>query len=73
MGCYGRQTSQSAVSAKFGSALDHRSRIVGGFDIDSDTVGAFIEEDQALLDEMAVLNAGRLASRDVRSELAVTR
>ena len=34
-------------------------RIVGEFDIDSDTIGAFIQEDEALLDEMAALNSGR--------------
>jgi L-methionine (R)-S-oxide reductase len=34
-------------------------RIVGEFDIDSDTVGAFIQEDEALLDEMAALISGR--------------
>ena len=33
-------------------------RIVGEFDIDSDTVGAFIQEDEALLDEMAALISG---------------
>jgi putative methionine-R-sulfoxide reductase with GAF domain len=48
-------------------------RIVGEFDIGSDTVGALIQEDEALLDEMAVLTSGRLASRVVRSELAATR
>ncbi len=49
-------------------------RIVGEFDIDSDTVGVFIQEDEALLDEMAALNSGRrVASRVVRSELAATR
>jgi putative methionine-R-sulfoxide reductase with GAF domain len=34
-------------------------RIVGEFDIGSDTVGALIQEDEALLDEMAVLTSGR--------------
>ena len=34
-------------------------RIVGEFDIDSDTFGAFIQEDEALLDEMAALISGR--------------
>ena len=34
-------------------------RIVGGFDIDSDTIGAFIQEDEALLDELAALISGR--------------
>jgi L-methionine (R)-S-oxide reductase len=34
-------------------------KIVGEFDIDSDTVGAFIQEDDALLDEMAALISGR--------------
>ena len=44
--------------------------IVGEFEIDSDTVGAFIQEEEALLDEMAALISGR---RVVRSELAATR
>jgi L-methionine (R)-S-oxide reductase len=44
-------------------------RIVGEFDIDSDTVGALIQEDEALLDEMTALISGRV----VRSELAATR
>ena len=34
-------------------------RIVGEFDIDSDTVGAFIQEEEALLDEMAALASDR--------------
>jgi L-methionine (R)-S-oxide reductase len=37
-------------------------KIVGEFDIDSDTVGAFTEEDEALLEEMATLISGRVAS-----------
>jgi L-methionine (R)-S-oxide reductase len=37
-------------------------RIVGEFDIDSDTVGAFSQEDEALLDEMGLLISGRVAS-----------
>ena len=44
-------------------------RIVDEFDIDSDTVGALIQEDEALLDAMAALISGRV----VRSELAATR
>ncbi len=37
-------------------------RIVGQFDIDSDTVGAFTAEDERLLDELAELVAPRVAS-----------
>ncbi len=37
-------------------------RIVGQFDIDSDTVGAFSLEDERLLDELAGLVAPRVAS-----------
>ena len=37
-------------------------RIVGQFDIDSDTVGAFTAEDERLLDELADLIAPRVAS-----------
>ncbi len=37
-------------------------KIVGEFDIDSDTVGAFTQEDEALLDEMGGLISGRVAS-----------
>ena len=37
-------------------------RIVGQFDIDSDTVGAFTAEDERLLDELADLVAPRVAS-----------
>ena len=37
-------------------------KIVGEFDIDSDTVGAFTQEDEALLDEMGALISGRVAS-----------
>src|SRR5215213_5872774 len=39
-----------------------QGKIVGEFDIDSDTVGAFTQEDEALLDEMGALISGRLAS-----------
>ena len=53
--------------------IRNQGKIVGEFDIDSDTVGAFIQEDEALLDKMAALISGRLASRVVRSELAATR
>jgi len=37
-------------------------RVVGEFDIDSDTVGAFSQEDEALLEEMGALISGRVAS-----------
>ena len=37
-------------------------KIVGEFDIDSDTVGAFTQEDEALLEEMGLLISGRVAS-----------
>ncbi len=37
-------------------------RIVGEFDIDSDTVGAFTQEDEALLEEMGSLISDRVAS-----------
>jgi putative methionine-R-sulfoxide reductase with GAF domain len=37
-------------------------KIVGEFDIDSDTVGAFTQEDEALLDEMGPLISGRVTS-----------
>ena len=37
-------------------------RIVGEFDIDSDTVGAFSQEDEALLEEMGLLISVRVAS-----------
>ena len=37
-------------------------KIVGEFDIDSDTVGAFTHEDETLLEEMAALISGRVAS-----------
>ena len=36
--------------------------IVGEFDIDSDTVGAFTQEDEAVLEEMGALISGRVAS-----------
>jgi putative methionine-R-sulfoxide reductase with GAF domain len=36
--------------------------IVGEFDIDSDTIGAFTREDEALLEEMGLLISGRVAS-----------
>jgi L-methionine (R)-S-oxide reductase len=39
-----------------------QGKIVGEFDIDSDTVGAFTHEDEALLDEMGALISGRIAS-----------
>jgi L-methionine (R)-S-oxide reductase len=37
-------------------------KIVGEFDIDSDTVGAFTEEDEALLEETGALISPRVAS-----------
>lgn len=37
-------------------------RIVGEFDIDSDTVGAFTQVDEAMLEEMGTLISGRVAS-----------
>jgi len=39
-----------------------QGRIVGEFDIDSDTVTAFTHKDEALLDEMGLLISGRVAS-----------
>jgi L-methionine (R)-S-oxide reductase len=42
--------------------IRHEGRIVGQFDIDSDTVGAFTPEDEALLEELAVVVAPRVAS-----------
>jgi L-methionine (R)-S-oxide reductase len=38
------------------------NKIVGEFDIDSDTVGAFSQQDEALLDDMGALISGRVAS-----------
>jgi L-methionine (R)-S-oxide reductase len=40
----------------------HEGRLVGQFDIDSDTVGAFTPEDEALLEELAGVVAPRVAS-----------
>lgn len=37
-------------------------KIVGEFDIDSDAVGAFTQEDEALLEETGALISGRVAS-----------
>jgi len=39
-----------------------QGRIVGEFDIDSDAVGAFSQEDEALLEEMGAMISGRVAS-----------
>src|SRR5687767_5529705 len=39
-----------------------QGKIVGEFDIDSDTVGAFTQEDEALLEEMGALISGRVDS-----------
>ena len=37
-------------------------KVVGEFDIDSDTVGAFTQVDEAMLEETAALISGRVAS-----------
>jgi L-methionine (R)-S-oxide reductase len=42
--------------------IRHEGRVVGQFDIDSDTVGAFTSEDEALLEELAGVVAPRVAS-----------
>jgi len=42
--------------------IRHEGQIVGQFDIDSDTVGAFASEDEALLEELAGVVAPRVAS-----------
>ncbi len=42
--------------------IRHEESIVGQFDIDSDTVGAFTAEDEALLEELAEVVAPRVAS-----------
>jgi L-methionine (R)-S-oxide reductase len=42
--------------------IRHEGEIVGQFDIDSDTVGAFTQEDEALLEELAGVVAPRVAS-----------
>ncbi len=42
--------------------IRYEGRIVGQFDIDSDTVGAFSVEDERLLDELAGLVAPRVAN-----------
>jgi putative methionine-R-sulfoxide reductase with GAF domain len=42
--------------------IRHEGEIVGQFDIDSDTVGAFTPEDEALLEELAEVIAPRVAS-----------
>jgi GAF domain-containing protein len=42
--------------------IRHEGEIVGQFDIDSDTVGAFTGEDEALLEEIAEVVAPRVAS-----------
>src|SRR5829696_5038316 len=42
--------------------IREEGKIVGEFDIDSDTVGAFTKEDDALLGEMGALISGRVAS-----------
>ena len=42
--------------------IRHEGEIVGQFDIDSDKVGAFTSEDEALLEELAGVVAPRVAS-----------
>jgi len=42
--------------------IRNQGKIVGEFDIDSDTVGAFTQKDEALLEEMGLLISGRVAS-----------
>jgi putative methionine-R-sulfoxide reductase with GAF domain len=42
--------------------IRHEGQIVGEFDIDSDTVGAFSSEDEALLEELGEVIAPRVAS-----------
>lgn len=42
--------------------IRHQGEIVGQFDIDSDAVGAFTEEDEALLEEIGAVVAPRVAS-----------
>ena len=42
--------------------IRHEGEIVGQFDIDSDTVGAFTSEDEALLEDLAGVIAPRVAS-----------
>ncbi len=42
--------------------IHHEEEIVGQFDIDSDTVGAFTKEDENLLEEISTLIAPRVAS-----------
>lgn len=42
--------------------IRHQGEIVGQFDIDSDTVGAFTAEDEALLEEIGEVAAPRVAS-----------
>ena len=42
--------------------IAYEGRVVGEFDIDSDTVGAFSAQDEALLEEMGALVSGRVAS-----------
>ncbi len=42
--------------------IRYEGQIVGQFDIDSDTVGAFTSEDEALLEELAEVVAPRVAA-----------
>ncbi len=48
--------------------IHHEEEIVGQFDIDSDTVGAFTKEDENLLEEISTLIAPRVASLARRME-----
>jgi GAF domain-containing protein len=48
--------------------IHHKDEIVGQFDIDSDTVGAFTKEDENLLEEISTLIAPRVASLARRME-----
>lgn len=48
--------------------IHHEGQIVGQFDIDSDTVGAFTEKDEELLEELAALVAPCVASLAASSE-----
>ena len=43
-------------------SIHTRSEIVGQFDLDSDTVGAFTSEDEAMLEELAGIIAPRVAA-----------
>lgn len=49
--------------------IHHEGEIVGQFDIDSDTVGAFTKDDEDLLEEISTLIAPRVASLANRRDL----